>query len=99
MLTIQKTQDGSKLTVTLAGRLDTGTAPEFDTEVAKQLDGIDNLTLDIADVEYISSAGLRVIMASAMTIGKKGSFAIINANESVRDIFEMTGLLEVLNVK
>ena len=99
MLGINKTQDGSELNVALSGRLDTETATDFDEQVVKELDGITSLTVDLADVMYVSSAGFRVLMLAAKELGPDGAVSVTNANETVREAFDMTGLTEVLNVK
>ena len=89
----------STLTVAISGNIDTVTAPELDTKLQENLSGIKDLTLDFAAVDYISSAGLRVIlMANQQLEDADGTMTIKNANDDVRDVFEMTGFDSLLNL-
>ena len=89
----------SSLTVTISGNIDTVTAPELDTKLQENLSGIKDLILDFAAVDYISSAGLRVIlMANQQLEDADGTMTIKNANDDVRDVFEMTGFDSLLNL-
>jgi anti-sigma B factor antagonist len=89
----------STLTVTISGNIDTVTAPELDTKLQENLSGIKDLILDFAAVDYISSAGLRVIlMANQQLEDADGTMTIKNANDDVRDVFEMTGFDSLLNL-
>jgi anti-sigma B factor antagonist len=89
----------STLTVAISGNIDTVTAPELDTKLQENLSGIKNLILDFAAVDYISSAGLRVIlMANQQLEDADGTMTIKNANDDVRDVFEMTGFDSLLNL-
>ena len=89
----------STLTVAISGNIDTVTAPELDTKLQENLSGIKDLILDFAAVDYISSAGLRVIlMANQQLEDADGSMTIKNANDDVRDVFEMTGFDSLLNL-
>ena len=89
----------STLTVAISGNIDTVTAPELDTKLQENLSGIKNLILDFAAVDYISSAGLRVIlMTNQMMEDVEGEMTIKNVNEDVRDVFEMTGFDSLLNL-
>jgi anti-sigma B factor antagonist len=90
----------STLTVTISGNIDTVTAPELDTKLQENLSGIKDLILDFAAVDYISSAGLRVIlMANQQLEDADGTMTIKNANDDVRDVFEMTGFDSLLNLE
>ena len=91
MLNINKNAGGSKLTVSLEGRLDTTTAPQLEEELKSSLDGVTDLVIDIKDIQYISSAGLRVLLSAQKTMNKHGSMTIRNANEGVKEIFAVTG--------
>ena len=97
-MTIKKTQNGADLTIALDGRLDTTTAPSLENEFKTALNGIEHLTLDFSDLEYISSAGLRVLLSAHKKLGK-GGMKVINANEIVREVFEVTGFERVLNIE
>ena len=89
----------SSLTVAISGNIDTVTAPELDTKLQENLSGIKDLILDFAAVDYISSAGLRVIlMANQQLEDADGTMTIKNANDEVRDVFEMTGFDSLLNL-
>ena len=99
-MTINKETNGSALTISLAGRLDTTTAPELEAEVKDALDGVEALTFDFKDLAYISSAGLRVLLSTQKAINKgSGSMKIINANDEIKEIFEVTGFIDILNVE
>lgn len=90
--------ENAKLTVVLGGRINTSTAPEFESSVSN-LDGIEELVLDFEKVQYISSAGLRVLIKTAKTMKKQGSMKLIKVNESVMDVFEIAGLAEILTIE
>lgn len=95
-MNISKSLNDSVLTVSLEGRLDTTTSPMLESELNDSYEGITELILDFAALEYISSAGLRVILsAHKMT---KGMLKIINVNDSVREIFDITGFSDILNI-
>ena len=88
------------LTVVISGNIDTVTAPELDSQLQENLSGIKDLVLDFAAVDYISSAGLRVIlMANQQLEDADGTMTIKNANDDVRDVFEMTGFDSLLNLE
>ena len=90
----------STLTVAISGNIDTVTAPELDTKLQENLSGIKDLILDFAAVDYISSAGLRVIlMANQQLEDADGTMTIKNVNDDVRDVFEMTGFDSLLNLE
>ena len=97
---IKKNLDGSKLTVALSGRLDTTTAPEFEKELKSSLTDISDLTLDFNGLEYISSAGLRVLLSAQKTINSaQGSMKIVGANDIVKEIFDVTGFSDILTIE
>lgn len=96
---IEKLKNGNKLTLKISGRLDTITAPELEREVAGGLDGVTDLVMDFADLEYISSAGLRTLLFTTKQMKGKGTFVIRNASEEVKEIFDVTGFMDVLNVE
>ena len=100
MLTItQKTTD-TVLTFLLDGRLDTTTAPQLETEIVDSLDGADLLVLDFEKLEYISSAGLRVLLSAQKKIGKEGgAMKVLHVNETIREVFEMTGFADILTIE
>ncbi len=98
-MTINKTKNGTNLTVAVEGRIDTVTAPEFENEVKSAIDGIDELVLDFTELNYISSAGLRVLLSLQKVMNKQGSMTVKNVNETVSDIFEVTGFSDILTIK
>ncbi len=93
---IRKTADANALVIALVGRLDTTTAPQFEAEIKSSLDGVTDLTLDFADLEYVSSAGLRVILAAQKTMNKQGTMTIKNVSEEIMEVFEITGFADIL---
>ena len=96
---ISKTQNGNELTVALEGRLDTITAPELESELKASLDGVTALTLDFAKLDYIPSAGLRVLLSAQKTINRQGSMKVKNVNETITEIFEVTGFSDILTIE
>lgn len=95
---IQKANTENGLSIALSGRLDTGTAPQLEEAVEGELDGINELTVDLAETEYISSAGLRVLLEMSKTMQEKGGMTVKNANEPVMEIFKVTGFDRILNI-
>lgn len=95
---ITKQQTEKHLSLLISGRLDTNTAPELD-QVIQQIGDITDLTLDLEDLEYISSAGLRVLLVAQKMMKEKGKMEIINAKPQVIDIFTVTGFIDILNIK
>lgn len=93
---IIKKQDQTALTIEITGRLDTTTAPQLEDVVKADLDGITELLLDLAGLEYISSAGLRVVLSAQKIMNKQGNMKIVNANESIMEVFEITGFADIL---
>ena len=98
-MTISQNKEGSKLTITLEGRLDTTTAPELETERKTALDGVTELVFDIKDLAYISSAGLRVLLSAQKVMNKQGSMVIRGASEEVMEIFDVTGFVDILTIE
>ena len=94
----QKTQDGSVLTVTLVGELDSMNTPELEEKLIKEIEGVKELIFDLDKLEYISSAGLRVLLQMQKTMKTQGSMVIKNTNEDVMDIFKVTGFIRLLNL-
>ncbi len=92
-------KEDSNLTIEIEGRLDTLTSPELEKEVDTALDGITNLVVDLKNLEYISSAGLRVLLGVAQVMEDQGDMKVINASSEVMDIFEVTGFDEVLTIE
>ena len=98
-MTITKKLDGKSLEIALEGRLDTMTAPELEAELNKDLGGADSLTLDFGKLDYISSAGLRVLLTAHKAMAAKGGMKICNVNEVVQEVFEVTGFADILTIE
>lgn len=98
-MTITKKQDGGAMTIALEGRLDTTTAPELESEIKSALDGVTALTFDLAKLDYISSAGLRVLLLAQKTMNKQGKMKLIKASEIVREVFDVTGFSDILTIE
>ena len=96
-MNITKKQEGATLVIALNDRLDTITAPQVDAEIQNGLDGVENLIWDFSDLDYITSAGLRVMALAQRKMFGTGTTKIINANDTVRGVFEMTGMDDMLS--
>ena len=95
---IKKTNKNGTLNVAISGRVDTTTAPALETELKGSFDGCEALVLDFADVEYISSAGLRVLLSAQKVMGKKGGRKLINVSADIMEIFDVTGFTDILTI-
>ncbi len=98
-MTINKTLDGKNLALALEGRLDTLPAPDLEAELNASLKDAETLTLDFSKLEYISSAGLRVLLSAHKTMSAKGGMKVANVNEIVREVFEVTGFADILTIE
>ena len=98
-MTITKTQNGTALILALEGRLDTMTSPDLEAELNKSLAGADSLTLDLSKLDYISSAGLRVLLSAHKLMSARGGLKVTNVNEIVREVFEVTGFADILTIE
>ena len=96
---IIKNANGEELTVTLVGRLDTTTAPDLENELKDALANVKKLVFDIEKLEYISSAGLRVLLSNQKIMNKQGEMIIRNASEDVKEIFDVTGFCDILTIE
>ena len=99
MLNIEKNTNETELTVSLTGRLDTTTAPELDKILKTSLDGVTDLTLDLERLEYLSSAGLRVLLSGQKAMNKQGTMTVRHVNETIMEIFEITGFSDILTIR
>ena len=90
-MTIEKNLSGTELNVKVSGRLDTTTAPELEASLNESYNGVTKLVLDFASLEYLSSAGLRVLLQAQKTMNKQGEMLVRNVNETISEIFEVTG--------
>ena len=98
-MTIEKNLNGTELTVTITGRLDTTTAPQLEAEFKQSIAGVEKLVLDFASLEYLSSAGLRVLLAAQKVMNKQGEMVIRNVNETINEIFDVTGFVDILTIE
>ena len=96
---IKKNQSNNSLTVNIIGRLDASTAPQLEKEFNASLDGIKNLILDFNNLEYIASAGLRVLLVAQKRMNKQGSMTIKNVSDEVKEVLDMTGFINFLNIE
>ena len=98
-MTINKDLKGTELIISLEGRLDTITAPELEKELNASLNGVQALAFDFDKLEYISSAGLRVLLAAQKCMNKQGTMVVRNVNETISEIFEVTGFNDILTIQ
>jgi anti-sigma B factor antagonist len=98
-MTITKTLTGNTLTVALEGRLDTMTSPELEAELNASLPAADSLVFDFSKLDYISSAGLRVLLAAHKQMAGKGGMKVTNVNEVVQEVFDVTGFADILTIE
>ena len=99
IMTINKIENGSELHISLEGRLDTITAPQLEAELKESINGVTELDFDLAGLEYISSAGLRVLLSSQKTMNKQGNMTIRNVVPEIMEIFEVTGFIDIFNIE
>ena len=98
-MTIDRKMNGTALEISLEGRLDTMTAPELEAELNQSLGSADSLTLDFSKLDYISSAGLRVLLSAHKAMSAKGGMKVTNVNEIVQEVFEVTGFADILSIE
>ena len=98
-MTIEKNMSGNELVLKINGRLDTTTAPVLENELKECIDNLEKLVMDFEGLDYLSSAGLRVLLTAQKTMNKQGEMIIKNVNDTVMEIFEITGFIDILNVE
>ena len=98
-MNIEKTVEGSTLNISLGGRLDTTTAPQLKEELEQSIDGVQELNLDFTALEYLSSAGLRVILSAQKVMNRQGKMVIRHVNETIMEVFEVTGFVDILTIE
>jgi anti-sigma B factor antagonist len=98
-MTINKQQNGSVLTIAVQGRLDTTTAPDLEKEIKNGLEGVSELVMDFEKLDYISSAGLRVLLSAQKAMSKQGSMKVIHVSDLVMEVFEVTGFTDILTIE
>lgn len=95
---IEVEEQAAKLNLKLNGRLDTTTAPQLESVLKEKIEGITDLQMDFADLEYISSAGLRVLLAASKIMQKQGTMVIMHVSEEVMEVFNITGFVDILTI-
>ena len=98
-MTIKKKINGEAVTLTVSGRLDTQTAPDLENELDSILSGLKELTFDMTNLEYVSSAGLRVILKAQKAMNTQGSMKLTGVNDSIMEVFDITGFLDILTIE
>ena len=98
-MTIEKTLNGTELYVKVIGRLDTVSAPQLEAEFKQSIAAAEKLVLDFAELAYLSSAGLRVILAAQKVMNKQGEMILKNVNDTILEIFEVTGFMDILTIE
>ncbi len=96
---IEFKREENRLTAAVSGRIDTNSAPDAEARIMEQLDGISELVLDFSQVDYISSAGLRVLLLLHKQMLTRGGMKLIHVNETVREVLDITGFMDILNVE
>ena len=96
---INKVIDGETLRISPEGRLDTTTAPQLEAELRQSIQGVTLLELDFDRLEYLSSAGLRVILAAQKTMNQQGKMVVRHVNETIMEVFEVTGFIDILTIE
>ena len=98
-MTIEKKVEGTTLTIALEGRLDTTTSPDLEDALSASLDGVAALVFDFAKLDYLSSAGLRVLLSAQKRMNKQGSMKLVHVNDAVKEVFDITGFADFLTVE
>ena len=98
-MTIEKKLNGASATLVVVGRLDTQTAPELEKELDAVMPGLRELTFDMTNLEYVSSAGLRVILKAQKAMNIQGSMKLTGVNDSIMEVFDITGFLDILTIE
>lgn len=98
-MTINKISEGEKLTLALSGRLDTNSSPSLEAELKQSVGGVKELIFDFSEVEYISSAGLRILLAAQKVMNRQGSMKLIGVSTDVMEVFEITGFSDILTIE
>ena len=98
-MTITKNVEDTRLTILLSGRLDTSTAPSLEAALQESLPGMTELVFDFKELEYVSSAGLRILLSAQKTMSKQGSMVIRNVSEDIYEVFDITGFTDILTIE
>ena len=97
-MTITTNQENGKLSIALEGRLDTNPAPQLEAQLKQSINGISELEFDFSKLDYISSAGLRVLLAAQKIMNKQGKMLIRHINDTIMEVFEITGFVDILTI-
>ena len=97
-MTVTKTKNNNELTVKISGRLDTVTSPELESSLNGEFEGLEKLTFDFAELEYLSSAGLRILLTCRKKMNDQGAMVVTNVNSTIKEIFDITGFSDLLNI-
>ena len=98
VIAVEKNKNGTDFAIALEGRLDTTTAPQLEKELKEDVNGVTELTFDFSKLEYISSAGLRVLLSAQKIMNKQGEMKVIGVNDTIMEIFEVTGFSDILTI-
>ena len=98
-MNITENKNGNQLCLSLEGRLDTTTAPELEKVIKSSLDGVTELTIDMSSLDYLSSAGLRILLGAQKTMNKQGGMKVTHVNDTIMEIFEVTGFVDILTIE
>ena len=98
-MTINQNREGNQLIISLEGRLDTATAPELEAVIDTALIGVETLVMDLEQLEYVSSAGLRVFLKMQKLMNTQGTMKIIHVNETIMEVFDITGFVDILTIE
>ena len=98
-MTINQNREGNKLTISLEGRLDTATAPELEAVSDTALTGVEDLIMDLERLDYVSSAGLRVFLKIQKLMNLQGTMKVIHVNETIMEVFDITGFVDILTIE
>lgn len=100
-MTIEKKENGNEITLMLTGRLDTTTSPQLEEQINESMEGAEKIILDFEGLEYLSSAGLRVLLGAHKKFMKQGKTGLLirHVNEMIHEVFELTGFLDILNIE
>ena len=98
-MTIEKKINGESVTLIVSGRLDTQTAPELESQLDEVLSELKDLTFDMTNLEYVSSAGLRIILKAQKAMNVQGSMKLTGVNDNIMEVFDITGFLDILTIE
>ncbi len=98
-MTVTKNANGTELIFSVEGRIDTTTAPQLEKELKDSIDGVTTLVINFSKVEYISSAGLRILLSTQKLMNQKSSMKLVNVSENIMEVFEVTGFSDILTIE